>query len=260
MGWGNTLSQLREVRETSFLSLQEIAELTRIPEDYLQAIEEEKFVGLPEKDYIIKQYIRSYAQFLEVDPTPILEMYKKANFTSRLANTQPISLPTRKRGQNKQSKGFLYTYRYHLIALVIVLVIAVITWIMSPTTTPEAELVPKQKTINIVENHNRPVFSLQKISKSFPNSETWMISQVDSLHILLQAQGKVNIRVRENGTKGNVLAEKTMSDGESFNITGKKWVVIRLDKPKLIMLKVNDVLIDTSTQSDSYIYEFKMEQ
>lgn len=65
----NTLGTLlREARETKGCSLQDAQEATKIQVKYLRALEEEDFTVLPEEPVFVKGFLRSYAQFLGVDP------------------------------------------------------------------------------------------------------------------------------------------------------------------------------------------------
>jgi cytoskeletal protein RodZ len=254
------LNQLKEVRKVSFLSFEEIAEKIDIPEAYLQAIEEEDYAKLPQKEYMIENYIYSYADFLNVDPKLILDTYQKAKLSNPLEH--PTTLLTRRGKRNPPKKtdsgGFFYFYRYYLLALAISLVLVLITW-MIPTKHPVAKPVTKQEMISTpIGNQNRPVFTLKKLSKALPSSETWSVSQIDTLHVNLQFRGTVDVRISENNLKGNILVKKSLSKGESIDLKGKKWIYIQVDKPNLTLLKVNDVVIDTTVQKSSYIYEFKV--
>lgn len=247
------MNQLKDVRETSFLSFEEISEQIRIPVYCLRAIEEKDYAKLPKKKDIIEKYILSYAEFLEVDPEPILHAYHNSSLTDEF--------PTRSRRKNKQSirKSFFYTYRFYLLGVVVCLALAITTWLI-PKEKPEVKSIAKKDVLQApISNQNRPNFALQQTSSDFPNSETWFISRIDKLHVNIQTSGTVNIRIRENGPKGKILMEKSIHAGEPIDISEKKWLLIRIDKPNLTKIKVNDVLIDTSTQKSSYIYELKIQ-
>jgi cytoskeleton protein RodZ len=70
---GDTLSQARTRRA---VDLEEVHAVTGIRPRYLQAIEQEDWDALPEEFYA-RSFIRKYAQFLDVDPEPLVEEYRR---------------------------------------------------------------------------------------------------------------------------------------------------------------------------------------
>ncbi len=70
---GDTLSAARTRRA---VDLEEVHEATGIRPRYLEAIEQEDWDALPE-DFYARSFIRKYAQFLGVDPDPLVAEYKR---------------------------------------------------------------------------------------------------------------------------------------------------------------------------------------
>ena len=66
--------KLRVLRESHEIALDEIAESTKISKRYLQALERNEFEELP-GGVFAKGYIRTYAEYLGVNPEPLLEAY-----------------------------------------------------------------------------------------------------------------------------------------------------------------------------------------
>jgi cytoskeletal protein RodZ len=66
--------QLREAREARGHSLQAVADATRIVVRHLEALEQSDVEALPAGPFA-RGYIEAYAQFLGIDPGPILEAY-----------------------------------------------------------------------------------------------------------------------------------------------------------------------------------------
>ncbi len=81
MGIGETLKKAREERG---LTLEEVAEKTKIRHRYLEAIEKENFEIMPGNVYV-KGFIRNYARFLGLRPEPLVAL-----FTERHAQEQPV--------------------------------------------------------------------------------------------------------------------------------------------------------------------------
>lgn len=65
---------LKKRREELGLGIKEVAERIKIKAEYLSSIEEDRFEKLPVAVYTIG-YIRCYAEYLQVDPEPILAIY-----------------------------------------------------------------------------------------------------------------------------------------------------------------------------------------
>lgn len=67
---------LKKLRKFMGITLEDIFEITRIGVSTLKAIEENDFESLPTRVYL-KNFLKTYAEFLKVDPTRIIEGYLK---------------------------------------------------------------------------------------------------------------------------------------------------------------------------------------
>lgn len=70
---GDTLSGARKRRQ---VDLEQVHAATGIRVRYLRAIEEEDWEALPE-DFYARSFIRKYAQFVGVDPEPLVEEFRR---------------------------------------------------------------------------------------------------------------------------------------------------------------------------------------
>ena len=70
----NTVSLLAQARIAAGLSLVELAEITRIPYDYIQALEAHDYVNFPSYLFFIG-YLRNCADLLDVDMNTLLDDY-----------------------------------------------------------------------------------------------------------------------------------------------------------------------------------------
>jgi transcriptional regulator with XRE-family HTH domain len=92
--------RLQEARARMHLSLRQAAEATRIRADYLEALESMDSRGLPARAYAIG-YLRTYANFLSIEPTGLVEQFKRevdtetgrAQPTAAAKTRDPIKLP-----------------------------------------------------------------------------------------------------------------------------------------------------------------------
>ncbi len=69
--------RLAEARESRGISLEQAEQETRIRLKYLMAMESGDFDALP-NEVVARGFLRSYAQFLGLDPRPLLQAYQKA--------------------------------------------------------------------------------------------------------------------------------------------------------------------------------------
>jgi cytoskeleton protein RodZ len=84
---GDTLSAARARRQ---VDLEEVHAATGIRARYLRAIEEEDWEALPE-DFYARSFIRKYAQFVGVDPEPLVEEFRRQTGASGRAGDAPTS-------------------------------------------------------------------------------------------------------------------------------------------------------------------------
>jgi cytoskeleton protein RodZ len=86
---GNTLAEARTRRG---VDLDEVHAATGIRPRYLRAIEEEDWNALPEEFYA-RSFVRKYAEFLGVDPDPLVDEYRRQVGTSGSAGapTSPFA-------------------------------------------------------------------------------------------------------------------------------------------------------------------------
>ena len=67
---------LKEAREAQGMSLDQVASLTRIQLQFLQALEDEDFVKLPEHVFT-KGFVRTYARSLGIDEDEALRRFSE---------------------------------------------------------------------------------------------------------------------------------------------------------------------------------------
>jgi len=66
--------QLKKAREQKGLSLADVYSATKIQEDILKKLEEDRFEALPNPIYI-KSFLKKYAQFIGLDHEKIIEQF-----------------------------------------------------------------------------------------------------------------------------------------------------------------------------------------
>lgn len=81
---------LREAREAKGLTLSEVQEQTRISMKFLAAMENGQYNLLPTPVHV-RGYLRNYARFLSLDPSPLLERYEVGKNSKGKKKAPPVA-------------------------------------------------------------------------------------------------------------------------------------------------------------------------
>jgi cytoskeleton protein RodZ len=127
---GNTLFEARTRRA---VDLEEVHAATGIRVRYLRAIEEEDWDALPEEFYA-RSFIRKYAQFLGVDPVPLVDEYRRQRGTGRPgeAPTSPFAPTGSRRAEalrrrRRRQGAYVWLGGAALVVAVIVAIVLVVS-------------------------------------------------------------------------------------------------------------------------------------
>jgi cytoskeletal protein RodZ len=82
---------LQETREARNLTLEDVAQVTRIRVRYLEALEEGRYDVLPTPVHV-RGFLRNYAIFLNLDPEPLIARY---NSSRKVVRDIPVSKQVR---------------------------------------------------------------------------------------------------------------------------------------------------------------------
>jgi hypothetical protein len=128
---GDTLSEARTRRA---VDLEEVESVTGIRTRYLRAIEQEDWDALPEEFYA-RSFIRKYARFVDVDPEPLVEEYRRQRGTAPGAGEAPTSpfarTTSRKAGALRRRRQRQAIYAWVGAAAVVVAIVAAIVLLVS---------------------------------------------------------------------------------------------------------------------------------
>ncbi len=126
---GDTLSEARTRRA---VDLEEIHAATGIRPRYLRAIEQEDWDALPEEFYA-RSFIRKYAQYLDVDPDPLVAEYRRQRGTPGGpgdAPTSPFARTSSRRAEalrrQRRRQGIYAWLAAGLLVAVVVVVLVLI--------------------------------------------------------------------------------------------------------------------------------------
>jgi cytoskeletal protein RodZ len=125
---GDTLSEARTRRG---VDLDEVHAATGIRPRYLRAIEQEDWDGLPEEFYA-RSFIRKYAQFLGVEPEPLVAEYRRQRGTTSApgdAPNSPFARTTSRRAEalrRRRARQGVYVWLGGIAALIVIVVVAIL--------------------------------------------------------------------------------------------------------------------------------------
>ncbi|MBN1483320.1 MAG: helix-turn-helix domain-containing protein [Chloroflexia bacterium] len=128
---------LRERRQERQWTLAEVAQQTRIREDFLKALEEGSYALLPSETQV-RGFLRSYAETLGLNADEVIALYQQEQGDPELVSIAPLTPPPRARSCLMPSLSFvLFTF----LALLAVGLIIDRGW-LNPTTLPPTATPP----------------------------------------------------------------------------------------------------------------------
>jgi len=110
---------LRSTREEKGLSLAQVEEATKIRRAFLQALEEGSHDLLPPPVYV-KGFLKSYAQFLGLDPQQVLSLYQPPEATPQMTPA-PVMV-------DEPLEPLLLRRRWPLLVVALVIALAAAAW------------------------------------------------------------------------------------------------------------------------------------
>lgn len=131
---------LRDRRVALGISLETAESDTKIRGRLLQALEEGEWARLPNPGYV-RGYISSYARYLELDPIPLLAMYRAETGAGRFHD---INLPEQTVATRHEQHAV--PWRVALIAAVAVVALAAAGWVAYRAVTGPAAVIPLPST------------------------------------------------------------------------------------------------------------------
>lgn len=235
---------LRQVRISQSRNLADVSVDLKISEKSLEALEKDEYTSLPEATFI-KGYYRTYAKYLGVDATAIIQRFDEIyqNDTGLLPNhalnDSPIKIMGKLPGSNSdRNRKWLKRILIGIVAILVIwaLIVGVQKWSAKKKTDvsePEQQSTMQVVTENSVGS-NAAAATGDQLVLSF--------SQPTSVHIV-------------DGT-GKVLATGRQADKLSLN--GSSPFQIRLDDAAAVSLSLNDEQISLSSYTVNGKADFRL--
>ncbi len=232
---------LQSIRLEKNITLETVAEETRIAISNLTLIEKEDIASLPDPVFV-KGFLRSYAQAIKADPNEAVRLYEaRLNMKSRLDETEQF-LP----------RSTLSPWRNLILSLIVV--VGLIAMSLYGVSYYEHRIVNHQSVENspasdaVPETHTAEPSTSDAQSKTTPETpnklelqikaleETWVKIIVDN-----QEPKEYNLRAGEQLSEyatvgynlliGNASGLELTLNGEPVKISGKEGEVVNIQLP-----------------------------
>jgi cytoskeleton protein RodZ len=140
---------LREARMRRRIDMTEVEAATKIRAKYLRALENEEWDLLPGPTFV-KTFLRTYAEYLELDPRMLVEEYRQRYERPSTQDLTPFGpgMGGRRRQRPRRSLGPLFVVLFGVVALLGALYLLGVVWgdtpddrgtpVASPTATATA--------------------------------------------------------------------------------------------------------------------------
>lgn len=134
----------KERRTALGLTIDQAEAATRIRGALIRALEEGDYSRLPNPGYV-RGYISSYARFLELDPHPLLQMYRAESGTKR---SQDLNIPQADVAVAPRHQQHAMPVRTAIIAVVAIALLSLAVWgVMRLVSPPNPETLPEPAPI-----------------------------------------------------------------------------------------------------------------
>lgn len=214
---------LRERRMALGISLEQAEASTRIRARLLEALEKGEYDRLPAPGYV-RGYVSSYSRFLELDPLPLLALYKSESGTH---GPQDLDLPQIREAVVPSAQQHALPWRAGIAALLIVALLSLSIWAVTrmwrgPEPTPPEPSVPIQTT-ETAEPTETPSAS----PATQPASELLPFT----LEVRVSAEGASWLRITVDDLKAY---EGVLTGGQSKTFEVSDSASVRIGKPDLV--------------------------
>jgi len=241
----NSIGQvLRDTRLSQSKNIQEISQILRIRQIYLDAIENNDFAQLPGKIYIIG-FIKTYAEYLQLDSEEIIRAYKSGDLVET-TNTDLV-FPTIVPEDGMPNK----------LTLLLGFMIAIagyggwyyfnnnVSSIENPVSLNKSEI-PKPSQIKKLKTNN-PL----NTTKTLTQKNTLLTSDpLKREKEIKNADPRSSIKVGLGGVTGKILSEKQDISGKYNQVIEPQPLLQNSNKPLSLKTNIKDKIstLDTKTE------------
>jgi cytoskeletal protein RodZ len=257
---------LKNVREYSHISIEQIQKETKIRAKYIAAIEKGDFSAIPGGDVYIRGFLKLYADAVGLDSDTMIGLYKKirgepekGDFSDLLlTDTTKLNDSAIKPRSYKKTGIIVFTAVFILFAILSIRVLKMRNSSQEPVVVPpitqnmpdeETEKSPVKDTIPVTEDREVMVEVIED-----SRQKTVYIIDDDLIEVALNVtDNRCWISVIKDGT---VDFEGTLSAGETKTWRAENKIDIRIGNPVVINLVINGKdLGNLKGQARNFVFE-----
>lgn len=253
------VEELKAARESTSVSLQQIANRTKIDLKFLQAIEEANFEILPE--LYIRAFIKSYAQIIDLDPKEVLKNFDIAKSGATQETIQPQekseggTISTLKKEYEftetssvlentttvKQPKNLKLNYIIGGIFLLIALIVVYFAFIKG--SSPD---IIQEKSYQEAVDPSKPRFEVQNQTQNsnqtqsptnVTQTETSVPPKPDSLRLVVETSAHVWVKI---STDGKIAQAQTVESNTKLKFAATKSFSVSVGNAGVVKLFFNN--------------------
>jgi Helix-turn-helix domain/RodZ C-terminal domain len=224
---------LRAGRRKRRVSIERAAEETRIRADFLMRMESDEFDFLAPP--YVRGFLRSYANFLRIDPQPLVDEFDRRYARSRLDTDQIVALDRRRRSvPRERNRPSSWTVAAFLAAGTLI-ALAVIGVLSNPNHRPPHS--------NVALN-NSPSPSTSPTPRftppPSPTPKATEIAFAQGIHLkIVAARARCWVQAMADGNDAVPVFNGTLEVGQSQMLTAKHSLKVLLGFPEGVDLIVN---------------------
>ena len=212
---------LQQARKKKRYSIDKVHKTTKIKKEFIEGLENDNVSAFPAELYY-KNFLKTYAQFLSLDPAEVLELYEQ----SKLEQQDDLFKQSNNNIENKfvefykKNKQTLIYIGYGLIGIILVCLIVI--------------LIPTKKATN--QQDQKPAVTKQEQKKQEPQK------QVEQ-KLYIKATEDTWVKVVGDDNK---LFENILSKDKTFEAKTKQVFNIKIGNIDGVEVYFNDKLVDIS--------------
>jgi hypothetical protein len=226
---------LRDARERRGLTLRRLADVTKISQTILRAIEENRIADLPPEVYA-RGFVRAYAREVGMDPAEIVERYV-SQFADRTPAVAPPPPPAEGGPPPLTEPGGAERFRLVAIGMAVLLAAVAASFLLadrpSPSERPASEAAADQSDVAGESDAGEPVPREAATSGSV---EQPVPDEDAPLRVGIESQGPCWIEATADGVQ---ILYRLLPSGERESIEAQDELVLRVGDPAAIALEIN---------------------
>jgi len=232
---------LKEEREKRGLTLEDVSKETLIRLYYLEKIENDDFGS--EFDGYILSYIRMYAEFLNIDPLPLISEYKS------LFN---------KPEKHVKHKIFPFS-KFFILPFLVFFSLLIAIFLLKPFIQRTPQVPPQQNVPTNISSEETPSVSEETPSTNIPKEESSAqeTPKEAPVVVILTASGRCWLGIYQDGK----TTQKFINNGETLKLTAQNYIQIRFGNAKVVKINYNGKDLGFASSTKTVVdYKFTKEK